>query len=76
MDKLPILSGREIIKVLGKAGFVSHHQKGSHIVLKREMTPFTRVVVPDHKTVKRGMLRGIIEEAGLTREEFLNLMLR
>lgn len=74
MDKLPILSGREIIKILGKAGFYFHHQKGSHIVLRSDKAPFTRVVVPDHKTVKRGMLRGIIREAGLSREEFLKLV--
>ena len=74
MDKLPVLSGREIVKVLGKAGFAFHHQKGSHIVLKRDKAPFIRVVVPDHKTVKRGMLRGIIKEAGLNREEFLKLL--
>jgi len=73
MDKLPVLSGREIIKLLGKAGFRFHHQKGSHIVLKLDKAPFIRVVVPDHKTVKRGMLRGIIKEAGLSREEFLKL---
>jgi len=51
MDKLPILSGREIIKILSKVGFYFHHQKGSHIVLKRDKSPFTRVVVPDHTTL-------------------------
>ena len=74
MDKLPILSGREIFKILSKAGFGFHHQKGGHIVLKRDKAPFIRVVIPDHKTVKRGMLRGIMKEAGLTREDFLKLL--
>ena len=74
MDKLPVLSGKEIIKILAKAGFIIHHQKGSHIVLKLDKAPFTRIVVPNHDTVKRGMLRWLIKEAGLTREEFMKLL--
>jgi len=74
MPKLPVLSGRELVKVLEKAGFYIHHQKGSHIVLKLRDAPFTRVVVPDHKSIRKGLLRGIIREAGLTREEFFKLL--
>lgn len=72
MDKLPIISGRELIKILLKAGFYPHHQTGSHVILKRDIPP-CRITVPDHKTIKRGLLRSIINEAGLTREEFLKL---
>ncbi len=71
--KLPILSGAELVKVLEKAGFFVHHQKGSHIILKRREPPHIRVVVPAHREIRRGLLRGIISEAGLTREEFLKL---
>ena len=74
MSKLPVLSGRDVIKVLVKVGFYVHHQRGSHIVLKLSKPPFTRVVVPDHREIKKGLLVAIIKQAGLTREGFLKLL--
>jgi predicted RNA binding protein YcfA (HicA-like mRNA interferase family) len=74
MDKLPALSGKEVIRIFIKAGFVIHHQKGSHVVLKLNEAPFTRVVIPNHYNIKRGMLRWLIKEAGLSREEFMKLL--
>lgn len=73
MHKLPVLSGQELVKILKKAGFEIHHQKGSHIIFKRAQPPHIRISVPDHKAIKRGLLRAIIREAGLTWEEFLDL---
>jgi len=74
MSKLPVLSARDVIKALTKAGFYVHHQKGSHVVLKRHNPPPRRVVVPYHRELKKGMLRAIIRQAGLTVEEFLELV--
>lgn len=74
MPKLPVLSGQEVVKALQKAGFQVHHQKGSHIVLKQAVPPYIRLPVPNHKEIKRGLLRAVIREAGLTREEFLELL--
>lgn len=71
MPKLPILSGKELIRILEKAGFEVQYQKGSHVILKRNRSPHIRLPVPNHKTIKQGLLRAIIREAGLTREEFL-----
>jgi len=69
--KLPLLSWREVVKVLVKAGFRAVRQKGSHLILaKNEYV----VPVPKHKEIKRGLLTEIIAEAGLTREEFLRLL--
>jgi len=72
-SKLPVLSGKKVVKVLLKAGFYIHHKKGSHVILKRDSPP-ARVVVPDHKELKRGMLRAIIRQAQLSVEEFLELV--
>jgi predicted RNA binding protein YcfA (HicA-like mRNA interferase family) len=36
VPKLPVVSGKEAVKALSKAGFYIHHQKGSHIILKKE----------------------------------------
>ena len=71
MSKLPLLSWREVVKALTKAGFQVARQKGSHLMLvKNECI----VPVPKHERIKKGLLMAIIEEAGLTKEEFLKLI--
>jgi predicted RNA binding protein YcfA (HicA-like mRNA interferase family) len=71
LSKLPLLSWREVVKALTKAGFQVERQKGSHLILlKNELI----VVVPKHEQIKKGLLLAIIEEAGLTRQEFMELL--
>ena len=48
-------------------------QQGSHMILRRD-EPFAQVVIPDHKTLDRGTLRAIIRLAGLSTDEFLELL--
>ena len=73
--KLPRLSGREIIKILSKQGFIAARQKGSHIILVKESDKGKKaVVVPNHKEVDKGTLLEIIRQSGLTRNEFLKLI--
>lgn len=48
-------------------------QKGSHMIL-RWSSPAAWVVVPDHRQVKPGTLRGIIADAGFTVDEFVDLL--
>jgi len=60
---------------LGKAGFRVVHQKGSHIYLA-DQNKKHKVTVPRHDPIGKGLLMEIIAEAGLTREEFLNLLER
>jgi predicted RNA binding protein YcfA (HicA-like mRNA interferase family) len=73
MSKLPVIPGRECIKALEKAGFYFKRQEGSHIVMRRD-DPFAQVVVPNHKELDRGTLRAIIRQAGLSSNEFLDLL--
>lgn len=73
MKKLSVVSGRECVNALSKKGFYFKRQQGSHIILRRD-NPFAQVVVPDHKTLDRGTLRSIIRMAGLSVEEFINLL--
>jgi predicted RNA binding protein YcfA (HicA-like mRNA interferase family) len=73
MPKLAAVNARDCIKALQKAGFYIARQKGSHITLRRD-DPRGRVTVPNHNPIKPGMLRGIIKEAGLTVDEFINLL--
>jgi predicted RNA binding protein YcfA (HicA-like mRNA interferase family) len=73
MSKLAVVSGRECVRALERAGFVFKRQDGSHIVLRRD-SPFAQVVVPDHRELDRGTLRGILRQAGISVEEFARLL--
>jgi predicted RNA binding protein YcfA (HicA-like mRNA interferase family) len=73
MSKLPVVSGRECVRTLEKAGFYVARQRGSHIIMKRD-DPTGRVTVPQHRELDRGTLKGIIEQAGLTVDEFVELL--
>jgi predicted RNA binding protein YcfA (HicA-like mRNA interferase family) len=73
MTKLPVVSGRECARALGRAGFVFKRQDGSHMILRRD-SPFAQVTVPDHKELDRGTLRAILRGAGISVEEFDRLL--
>ena len=71
--KLPVLKATELIRALEKAGFQVIRQKGSHMRMKH---PNGRVVtVPVHpgQDVGRGLLRKVLRDAELTRDEFMAL---
>lgn len=74
MSVLPRISGREVVRALFKIGYMHDRQKGSHIILRQELPPHRRVVVPDHDEIAKGTLRAIIREVGLTVEEFRALL--
>ena len=70
--KLPALKPKIVIRALERHGFSIHHTSGSHYILKKEKL---RVTVPYHnKDLKPRTLASIIEESGLTVEEFLDLL--
>lgn len=74
-QKLPVINGWEVVRALEKTGFVlvPGRGKGSHMVLKR--AGFQGLLtVPDHSPVKRGTLRAIIRNAGLSVDEFVALL--
>ncbi|HIG95347.1 TPA: type II toxin-antitoxin system HicA family toxin, partial [Candidatus Woesearchaeota archaeon] len=67
-------SGKEVIKMLSKVGFQTVRQKGSHVILVKETADGKRsTVVPLHKEVDKGTLLEIIRQAGLKKEEFIDL---
>jgi len=73
MSKLPVISGKECVRILIKLGFYIKRKVGSHIVMRKD-SPFIQVVVPDHKTLDKGTLRAIIKQAELSVDEFVNYM--
>jgi predicted RNA binding protein YcfA (HicA-like mRNA interferase family) len=75
MKKLPRLSGKEVIKVLSKEGFLVVRQKGSHVILiKKSQEGRKHTVVPLHKEIDKGTLLQIIRQAGLSKDEFVKLI--
>jgi len=71
-EKLPVLSGKEIIKALAKVGFVPIRQKGSHVFLRH--ADGRRTVVPLHEEINKSTVMDIIEQTKLTRGEFPKLL--
>ena len=71
-EKLPVLSGKQIIKVLAKIGFLPVRQKGSHVFPRH--VDGRRTVVPLHEEVNKSTVMDIIEQTKLTKGEFLKLL--
>lgn len=78
MARLPSLSSNEVLRALRKAGFemAPKRGKGSHtaMVMQRPNEPTRLVIVPKAKDLPRGTLMSILDQAGLTNDEFLNLL--
>jgi predicted RNA binding protein YcfA (HicA-like mRNA interferase family) len=74
VKKLPLISGREAVKAFRKIGYEIDHQTGSHIILRHSEPPHRRLSVPDHKELAKDTLRALIRQAGLTIEEFIELL--
>jgi predicted RNA binding protein YcfA (HicA-like mRNA interferase family) len=75
MAKLPPLSGRQVVKALSKAGFEVVGRKGSHVRLKKRTPTKTYIViVPMHPEIKKGTLKSIIRQSGLSPEELLKIL--
>lgn len=70
MPKLPVLSAKAVIKVLGKFGFFVYRQTGSHVHLWNEERKLL-VTVPNHHELASGTLISIMKQAKIEREEFL-----
>ena len=74
-QRLPALRPRRVLQALQRAGFFIHHTTGGHYVLKHAEEPTLRVTVPYHnKDLKRRTLASIIEQAGMTVDEFIRLL--
>jgi len=68
MPKLPCVSGAKVAKALERLGFVRQRKRGSHLVMRRGSSV---CVVPMHREVDHGTLRGVLRQAGVTPEEFV-----
>jgi predicted RNA binding protein YcfA (HicA-like mRNA interferase family) len=71
MPKLPSISGAEVVRALERLGFTIARQRGSHIVMRRGSSG---CVVPNHKEIKVGTLAGILKQADVSADEFMEAL--
>lgn len=70
---LPVLSGREVVRVFETFGWQVVRQSASHIIMVKEGAQVT-LSIPDHREVAKGTLRSLIRASGLTVQEFVSGM--
>ena len=72
MPKLPRISSKKAIRVLERLGFEQVRQTGSHVVMKKE-TKEGKIgcIIPIHRELKVGTLSGILKQAQITPDEFI-----
>lgn len=75
-QRLPSVTGREVVRALEKAGFYVSRIKGSHHRMRHRTDPRRMTTVPVHagRTLPRGTLGDIVDQAGLTIDELVDLL--
>ncbi len=75
MSRLPRITGKEIVSALSRYGFHLIHVRGSHHYMQAADSQ-KLITIPVHtgKTVKPGTLKSILEQAGLSVDEFIDLL--
>ena len=74
MAKLPIVKAKELLAALQRMGFVIYHQRGSHAQLKHPDGRRTTVPIHSGKDIRRGTLRAIINDLGISVDGFLDVL--
>jgi predicted RNA binding protein YcfA (HicA-like mRNA interferase family) len=71
LGKLRIFSGQEVCAILIRHGFIEVRQRGSHIVMQKQLADSTITVpVPNHSEIRIGTLQSIIRQSGIAKSEF------
>lgn len=73
MGRLANISGKEAVKAFGKAGWTLMGQVGSHAVMTKSGER-ANLSIPQHKELSTGTLRALIRAAGMTIDDFLELL--
>ena len=72
MARLPVVSGDEFVRAMLSIGYTLDHIRGSHMILVHPTLP--RLSVPRHGELGRGLLRRLLRDANVSREEFASLI--
>jgi predicted RNA binding protein YcfA (HicA-like mRNA interferase family) len=73
MARQPVIGWRDVVRAFEKSGWVHDRTRGSHYVMIRSGR-LGLLSIPMHNPIKRGTLRALIREAGMTVEEFVALL--
>ena len=73
MGRLNNISGKETVKAFQRAGWQVVGQVGSHVVMSKTGIR-ANLSIPQHKELSVGTLRALIRNAGMTVDEFLELL--
>jgi predicted RNA binding protein YcfA (HicA-like mRNA interferase family) len=73
MAALPVLSGESAVRAFRRAGWAVDRQRGSHIIMIKAGHPAS-LSIPQHRELAPGTLRALIRAAGITVEQFLDLL--
>jgi predicted RNA binding protein YcfA (HicA-like mRNA interferase family) len=73
MGTLANISGKEAVKAFLRAGWLRGVQVGSHLTMTKSGHR-AKLSIPQHKELSVGTLRSLIRDAGLTVDEFLDLL--
>ncbi len=75
MRRLRKVTGQEAIRALQRLGFEKVRRRGSHAILKKETSKgAVGCVIPLHRELKIGTLRGILRQAKVTLDEFMDVL--
>ena len=74
MPKLPVVTSKECIKTLERAGFFLDRTRGSHHHYRHPEKPGTVTVAVHGGTIKRKTLSSVVKQAALTVEQFIELL--
>jgi predicted RNA binding protein YcfA (HicA-like mRNA interferase family) len=66
VTRLPVVSGKELVVAFKRLGYEVDHQTGSHIIMRHRREPHRRLVIPNHRAVRKGTLISILKGAGIT----------
>jgi len=73
MPKLPVVTPKQLIRVLSRLGFFRDHSKGSHFIFYHQ--DGRRAVVPMHsRDIPKGTLLGILKDIDIAKDEFIRLL--
>ena len=72
MTRLPFCGGADAVRAFQKIGYEVDHQTGSHLILRHPSG--RRLTVPNHGELAKGTLRALIRDAGVTKEQFAELL--
>jgi len=71
--KLPVVSGRELVKFFEKQGFDKARQRGSHIIMEKAGVNRS-VVIPEHRELPADIVLGNLRTAGISRKDFIDAL--